>query len=676
MNQLLTADLTKHEIDFSKITPENFIEALEVLKPQMIREHEVSVNEAPLTYKALFETSPSGDRLSLINAYLYNLTRVANTPEYHAIFERYIEELDELSTKMSLDERAYYKLCAYTNTQDFKEQDELKHQYIYDIISRMEDSGIHLDETEKEKLYKNTTDMGKKETQFNYNIMQAQKNSSVVVSDNDVDNLNERISSIVKSCEVIKEEEGIKFYKVPYSKGLYTDLLTHCHNEATRKAIYDERKSLNIEGEFSNLQLTQDIVSLSNDRAKILGHNNFSDFALRKRMAKKNETALNFIQEIGNKALPFAKKEVQILQEFAKEKLGREMKNHDVAYICNTYMEEFYKYSSESVREYFTLNQVLNGFFEIFETLYQIKFTPVEGETLWNDRVKVFNVVDNNNEKMGKIYFDLYTRESKQPGAWMMDVVSRDTEDGKIITPVVYVVANVSDDGRESPTMDIDDVNTFFHEMGHAFHSLLSKVNLGAFSGINNVQLDAIELPSQFMENFIYDYEVLKKITSHYQSGEVLPYELFQKILQSKNFNSAIFILRQCCLAKLDLLSYSETGKSKTPIEIEKDIISEWATSNLSKDGTLVTPNFSHIFGGGYKSGYYSYLWADVLAADAFNALKEQGNSYLEQIEAANLFKKHILEVGGVNDMTENFQAFRGRDPDIKHLFNRYGIPA
>lgn len=673
MNPLLTLDYKKHQIDFSSIKPEHFKEALEILLPKIIKEHEVAANEADLTFKALFENQPDSERMSVLHTILYHLNSVVSSPEYQETFEAFDERLSEVYTKFNLDDRIYYKLCAYTNTQDFANQHELNRQMVFDILTSMEESGINLPDEEKEKLYKNATEVSNLCNTFNSNLMQAQANSHLFFTEDQLNGLPERSLKVLQSCEY-EENNGVKTYKVPYSKGLYGDIMTYCHSEEARKSCYEESLTIGVTGDLDNSEIIKNIADKYQQKSQIMGFENYSAMAMRKYMAKNAKKAIEFIDSIANKALPFAKQEQLVLIQYGQKLLGRNMKVWDYGYVKNIYANELFQFEPEEVRKYFTVTHLMNGFFDIFSTLYKLKFTPIENEVLWHPDVKAFTVTGENDTPMGKIYFDLYLRENKQQGAWMMSSIDRELSlDGELTLPVVYVVCNAPKDEGQEPTLSFDEVNTFFHEMGHAFHQLLTKVNFAHYSGLNNVQKDAIELPSQFMENFIYDYEVIKKITCHSVTQQHMPEELFKKLLNSKNFNSALHLVRQCIFAKMDLTIFSNPGSN--PIEIEKEIKTLWETAPSLKSEKLICPTFSHIFGGGYSSGYYSYLWAEVMAVDSFAALKEKGSNYIEQIEASDAFKKHILEVGGVHDMADNFRAFRGRDPEVEHLFRSYGIP-
>ncbi len=673
MNPLLTLDYKKHQIDFSSIKSEHFKEALEILLPKIIKEHEIASNEADLTFKELFENQPHSERMNILHTILYHLNSVVSSPEYQETFEAFDEKLSEVYTKFSLDERIYYKLCAYTNTKDFASQHELNRQMVFDTLTSMEESGINLPDEEKEKLYKNATETSNLCSTFNSNLMQSQAESHLLFTEEQLDGLPTRSLNVLHTCEST-EENSVKTYKVPYSKGIYGDIMTYCHSEETRKVCYEEGLKIGVTGELDNSQIIKNIADKYQEKSKIMGFDNYSAMTMRKNMAKNADNAISFIDNIAHKALPFAKQEQQIIINYGQKVLGRNMKVWDYGYVKNIYANELFQFEPEEVRKYFTVTHLMNGFFDIFSTLYKIKFTPIDNETLWNPDVKAFTVTGENDTPMGKIYFDLYLREQKQQGAWMMSCIDRElSSDGELTLPVVYVVCNAPKDAGQEPTLSFDEVNTFFHEMGHAFHQLLTKINFSHYSGLNNVQKDAIELPSQFMENFIYDYEVIKKITCHSETKEHMPEALFKKLLNSKNFNSALHLVRQCIFAKMDLLIFSNPGAD--PIEVEKEVKELWETAPTLKSEKLISPNFSHIFGGGYSSGYYSYLWAEVLAVDSFAALKEKGENYIEQIEASDAFKKHILEVGGVHDMSDNFRAFRGREPDVEHLFKSYGIP-
>lgn len=675
MNPLLTLNLKEHKIDFTVITAEHFKEALDVLLPEIKKEHETTANEAPFEYFHLFESQDNHERLSDVFNILGHINTVSNSDEIQAVFELYETTLSEVYTKMSLDERVYHKLCSYTNTPDFKALDNQRKLMIYDQIDYMADAGIDLPENKKEELYKIAVDKGTLITKFSQNIMQSQLHSHVIFTEEDLPDLPQRCYDILHSCEVVSEEGVTPVqYKIPFATGLYIDILINCSNAEARKKCFEENIRLGVTAPYDNRILIQEIADIFHKEAHLLGFKNYSDKKMRKYMAQNPQKAIEFINDLAQKSLPFAKIQQKEMLDFGKSILGRKPEPYDLAYIEEIYTKQNFALDNEKIREYFTVSQLMSGFFEIFQTLYKIKFQLITDEKLWNPDVMAYEVQDLEGKKIGKIYFDLFLREQKRPGAWMSGMISKDKSFDKKTTtdPVVYVVCNAPKEVNSQPTLDYDEVQTFFHEMGHALHHLLTKVDFDYFSGLNNVQMDAIELPSQFMENFCFDYEVLKKITAHKTTGEVLPRELFDKMESARNFNKAIALVRQCTLSKLDLLIFSTPGSN--PIEIEKQVRNEWKITDELPPSRLVTPTFSHIFEGYYSSGYYSYAWAEVLAADCFAALKESGSTYTEQIEASNAFKSHILEVGGVNDMNENFFNFRGREPDVKYLLQGYGI--
>ena len=668
-NPLLQKAIKNHDINFSELTSENFREAFEILIPKVLEEHEYEAMNAGLTFKELLESSKEQEQLGAAIQYLSHVNSTVQTPEIREVYEEYIPRLMAIFQDFSVDERIYHKLGSFTNTPEFQELTDIKKKVIRTILFTFEIEGVALTHDKKDRLKEIAVKVTELQTQFSNNLVDTQSLLSVELTKSELRGLPDR--ALKNLTEVIGQKSGENLYKITYISGLFGDILTYATNSETRKKVYESQLCMGVKEGADNRPLLSQISTLLHEQAKILGYSNFAELTMIKNMVTAPSYALSFINSLADKSFPQAKKETAEVDEFGFELLQKKVEFEDRAFVINKMKTTLLNLDDEKIRQYFPVDKVVSGLFDIIETIYEIKFVPTSNN-LWHEDVRGYDLVDvKNNEKIGSLYLDLYKREFKNDGAWMNGVISREITDEGLRLPVAYVVCNAPKDVGQVSTFDFDEIVTLFHEMGHALHHLLTKVNDSYFSGINHVQHDAVELPSQFMENFCWDYEVLKRLSSHVETLEVFPKELFDTMKNAKNFLSANQMLKQAIFSQVDMRIYSEPQSA--PLSIEKEVFKKWSTRELDSR-VFFLPTFSHIFAGGYSAGYYAYKWAEVLSSDAFAALKESGATYVEQKSAAQQFREHILETGGYKDMNENFFNFRGRDPDIKYLLEDYGI--
>jgi oligopeptidase A len=390
-------------------------------------------------------------------------------------------------------------------------------------------------------------------------------------------------------------------------------------------------------------------------------------------MAESPQQVLEFLRELARRARPYAEKDLAELREFARTELGlAELNAWDVAYASEKLRERRYAFSEQEVKQYFPENAVLAGMFRVTETLFGVTLRPATAP-VWHADVRFFDILDAEGKRVGQFYLDLYARASKRGGAWMDDAITRRRKAGGIQTPVAYLNCNFSAPvGGKPATFTHDEVITLFHEFGHGLHHLLTEVEDLAVSGINGVEWDAVELPSQFMENFCWEWSVLQGMTRHVNSGETLPRTLYDKMLAAKNFQSGLATLRQIEFALFDMRLHSDfdPNSGKTVLELLDEVRQEVAV--LIPPSFNRFPNsFSHIFAGGYSAGYYSYKWAEVLSADAYSLFEEMG---VLNPEAGARFRREVLAAGGHRPALHSFVAFRGREPKIDALLRHNGL--
>ncbi len=410
---------------------------------------------------------------------------------------------------------------------------------------------------------------------------------------------------------------------------------------------------------------------LRQEESQLLGYANFAEASLVAKMADSSAEVLDFLRDLARRARPFAEKDLAELREFAATELGlSDLQAWDVAYAGEKLKLARYSFSDEEVRPYFTAPRVLAGLFGIIERLFDVKIAEAQAE-VWHDSVKFYEL-KRQGATIGQFYLDLYARPGKRPGAWMDEVRGRWARpDGQLQLPVAQLVCNFMAPSGDKPSLlTHDDVTTLFHEFGHGLHHLLTQVDERGVSGISGVEWDAVELPSQFMENFCWEWEVLQQLTAHVDTGAPLPRALFDKMLAAKNFQSGMQTLRQIEFSLFDMRLHAEPGK-EVEIQALLDEVRQEVAVLVPPRFNRMQHSFSHIFAGGYAAGYYSYKWAEVLSADAWSAFEEEG---VFNAATGQRYLHNILEMGGSRDAIDNFKAFRGRAPTIDALLRHQGM--
>ena len=464
----------------------------------------------------------------------------------------------------------------------------------------------------------------------------------------------------------------------------YLPVMQYAEDRALRETLYREsttRASEFGKPEWDNAPLIKRIVELRREMAALLGYRNFAEVSLEPKMAESPAQVLAFLDDLARRARPFGERDAAELRAFARDELGLpELQAWDVAYASEKLRLKRYAFSDQEVKQYFPEDAVLSGLFRLVETLYGLKIVP-SSAPVWHEDVRFFDVRDAGGDLVGQFYIDLYARETKRGGAWMDDARGRRRKAGELQTPIAYLNCNFSRplaDGKPA-LFTHDEVLTLFHEAGHGLHHLLTQIEDLGVSGINGVEWDAVELPSQFMENFCWEWDVLRHMTRHAESGEPLPRALFDKMIAAKNFQSGLGFLRQIEFADFDMHLHSDfdPASGRTAQQLLEDVRSRIAV--LPQPAYNRFPNnFGHIFGGGYAAGYYSYKWAEVLSADAYSAFEEMRESKgVLDAATGKRFRDEILAVGGSRPAAESFRAFRGRAPDVAALLRHSGmIPA
>jgi len=598
------------------------------------------------------------NELSIFFTPLSHLNSVCNSDDTREAYESSLPLLSRFHSETAQNEKLYKKLKRIVT------DDPLRRRVVENEIREFRLSGAELSEKDKKRIEEIDAKLSEKSALFSQNLLDATAKWEMVVDREDVAGMPEDLVSEARFVE--NGEEKFRFtLQIPS----YIAYITYGPNRELREKIYRAYSTRAPE----NGKLIEEILSLRHEKALMLGYENYAGYALETRDAESPSQVVSFLEKLADSSKPIALKEFSQLKKFAESLDGiEELESYDIAYYSEKLKKSLYGFDDETTRPYFESTRVLEGLLSIVSGLFGVDFSRVEDIALWHESALCYDIFSEGSI-CGRIYFDLYARPEKRGGAWMHDweTYHIDTS-GKKHLPSAFVTTNFPSPSGERPSLlRHDDVVTLFHEMGHALHHLFSTVSEYSLSGINGVAWDAVEFPSQFLENFAYEKEILGRFAFHYRTGEKMPEELILKIKSSKNFHSALGLLRQVEFSLFDMLIhtslYDEDGVAKVLEEVRRKIAVITPPSyNRFQNG------FSHIFSGGYAAGYYSYKWAEVLSADAFfECLDENGNF---DTQKALGYRKYILERGGSEDMSILYREWLGREPSTDSLLKLYDI--
>ncbi len=622
-----------------------------------------------------------------------HLTSVLDSPELRTAHAKMIPEVTAFSSYFSQNLTIFEKVKSLKNSSEWQTLSAAQQKRINNTIRDFQLGGAELTDDIKPIFAKNSEDQANTSKDFSDHVLDATDQFiHLVTNPDELAGLPDDVLAAAKELATEKELTGWAFsLKFPS----YFPVQQLAKNRALRQTLYQayvtRASELGVtfgqgKAEWDNTQLMLEILRLRQQEANLLGYPNYAALSIVPKMAEHVDQVSNFLNEFAKRAHPKALLDLQELEQFAQATFGIEqLEPWDISYVSEALKEQKYLFSENEVKQYFPIDQVLNGLFNVIETVLQVRIEPIELPK-WHADVKSFQVRNERQEIVAYFYLDAYARTGKRGGAWMDDARGRQLlPNGTVQTPIAYLVCNFpaplkSTDGMVKPaTISHDDVITLFHEFGHGLHHMLTQVDTLGVSGINGVEWDAVELPSQFMENFCWDFEVITKLSKHVQTGETLPKELFEKMLAAKNFQNGLFTLRQMVLALFDWelhASFDPNTHNATDILALSKNINEQIHVLPQAEISRWPNTFSHIFCGGYAAGYYSYKWAEVLSADAFAAFEEQEASYGSVLnpEVGIRYRHEILEVGGSRSATESFSAFRGRAPTIDALLRHGGL--
>lgn len=637
--------------------------------------------QPPFTWQNLMQPMEEmGDVLNQFWSAVSHMHAVVQTDELRKAYNDCIPLLTAYHTELSQNVDLYRAIVAISESKDFAQLSPAQKKIIENDIRDFKLSGIHLDAEKKAKVAELNQTLSQLTTKFSENLLDATQAWTLHLKDSKaLAGLPEQAMQLAKDNA---KQRGLEGYVLTLDYPSYSSGIRFLNDRALRKTLYEAYSTRASDcgptaGKWDNSQIMNDILKTRHALAQILGFNTFNELSLATKMAKKPEEVMHFLQDLLVRSKPYAKKEYQTILKLAQKQDGlTECEAWDIPYYSEKLREATFDYSQEELRAYFPIDKVMRGLFWLVETLYGIKITRQEGVDVWHSQVEFYVIHDAQNQLRAGFYIDLYARPHKRDGAWMDECrVRRLVHNTQLQLPVAYLTCNFMPPVDGNPALlTQDDVLTLFHEFGHCLHHMLSKVDFPSVSGINGVPWDAVEFPSQFMENFFWEKETLAKISGHYKTGEPLPDELYQKMLAAKHFQTGLQMVRQLEFAIFDFRIHLEYDANK-PNQIQSilDDVRKEASVIKAPAFNRFQHSFSHIFAGGYAAGYYSYKWAEVLSSDAYAQFEE---NHIFDRNTGRSFMENILEVGGVRDPMDSFVAFRGRKPTIDALLKHSGITA
>jgi oligopeptidase A len=684
-NPLLSTELLP---EFSKILPEHIVPAVsEMLKNTQEQLKTILDNISPSWENTIEPLSDIEDEINKTWGPITHLQSVKNSKEFREEYEKVISDVITFSLSLSQNKILYDNIKQTRQTSEWNNYSSSKKRIINSYIKEAELSGVDLSEQKKSEFQKISQDLSKLETDFSNNVLDAtkeykliltKKEDVVAIPNNYLQLFAQNYNYQNKESKKSTAEEG------PWLIGLdapsFIPFMEYCTKKELRKELYLAYIQRSSSGEFDNSNKITQILLLRKQKAKLLGFNNFAQLSLQNKMAKNVEEVYKLHEDLKSPALTKAKQEFLEISNFTKQQGVKEDLAHwDIAFYSRAYRDEKFNFSHEELKPYFPIEQALEGMFSLVQNIFDITVKEQNGIDVWHKDVKFFKIYNKNNKHLASFFLDPYSRvKNKRGGAWMGDCISRRKLSTNIIRiPVAYLVCNFTPPLKETPSLlSFRDVETLFHEFGHGLQHMLTEIDELDSSGINNIEWDAVELPSQFMENWCYHNKTFFSMAKHYKTKETIPSTYYEKILSSRTYLNGIQMLRQIQFGLIDMIlhdSFNPDENNSVFLEYEK----------ISKDISILPPlkedkflcSFSHIFSGSYAAGYYSYKWAEVLSADAFSAFEEVGldnNAAIQKV--GKKFRSTILAKGGSEDPKDIFKEFRGREQQTSAFLRYNGL--
>jgi oligopeptidase A len=674
-------------VDYAAIKPEHVVPAIDILLDAARQAVDRAADPTlAATWEAVVEPlDASSERLWRAWSVAGHLNAVVNTPELREAYNEALPKVTEFSTWVGLHEGLYKQYQRLHDAPGFEKWSPVRRRIVELALRDFRLSGVELQGEARERYAEISDREAQTSQKFSENVLDAIDAWSLRIEDET--RLRGIPADVKQAAHQAAQADGKPGWLLTLKMPCYLPVMQYAQDRGLRETMYRAYGTVASEQgdtRFDNSPLIEELLTLRADESRLLGFRNFAELRLQTRMARSAEQVVGFLRDLAERARPYAVRDLAQLRDYARQELGLDdLQPWDVAYASERLREARYAYSEDEIKQYFTEPRVLSGLFEVIETLFTVRLRefPVSA---WHPDVRGVRVERPDGELVGYLYLDLYARAGKQGGAWVDSERSRRLASGTLHTPIAYLTCNFSSpNGGKAALLTHDDVITLFHETGHALHALLSEVDEPGAAAFASVEWDAIELPSQFMENFCWEWRVVQRLSAHVDSGEPLPRELFDKLLAARNFQSGMQTVRQIEFALFDMLLHDrpEGAGIQAVLDLLGQVRSEVAV--LTPPAWHRMPHsFSHLFAGGYGAGYYSYKWAEVLSADAYEAFEEaasNGNDATRgTLDAATgqRFRREILAVGGARPAAESFKAFRGREPRIDALLRHSGMTA
>lgn len=602
-----------------------------------------------------------------------HLQSVADTPELRAAYNAQLPKVTEFWTRLGANEALYAKYKAIRPESLNPEQNHARTLALRNFVL----SGAELTGAAKERFAAIQERQAEISQLFSEHVLDATDAWSMFITDADTAGIPD---DVLQTAQTLAQAEGKSGYKLTLKMPCYLPVMQYAHSSSVRESMYrayaTRASELSQQAQFDNSALLVEILQLREEEAQLLGYDNHAQVSLASKMAESPDHVVGFLRDLAARAKPYAVNDLAEMRQFAAEHLHLpDPQAWDWTFVGEKLKQARYAFSDLEVKAYFTAPKVLEGLFKIVETLFEVAIRQDQAP-VWHPSVSFYRI-ERQGQLVGQFYLDPGARQGKRGGAWMDDVRARwlRPDNGQLQTPVAHLVCNFAEGiNGQPPLLTHDDVITLFHECGHGLHHMLTQVNERDVSGISGVEWDAVELPSQFMENFCWEWSVLKHMTSHVETGEPLPRALFDKMLAAKNFQSGLQTLRQIEFSLLDMYLHTLPAQNIRVLDVLNQVRQEVAVMHPPAFNRM-PHSFSHIFAGGYAAGYYSYKWAEVLSADAYAAFEETSSADGQHsVETGRRYRRAILEAGGSRPAMASFKAFRGREPSLDALLRHQGM--
>ncbi len=672
-------------VDYAAVKPGHIVPAVEELLgiARKAVDHAADSALAP-TWEAVVEPlDTASERLWRAWSVAGHLNAVVNTPELREAYNAALPLITEFSTWVGLHEGLYRQYQRLAAAPDFASWSPVRRRIVEMALRDFRLSGVELQGADRERYAQISDREAQASQKFSENVLDAIDAWSLLVEDES--RLTGIPADVLSAARAAAEEDGKPGWKLTLKMPCYLPVMQYAQDRALREALYrgyGTVASEQGEAKFDNSPLIEELLSLRAEESGLLGLGTYASLRLQTRMARDAREVTEFLRDLAARAKPFAQRDLAELKAYATGELGLdELQPWDVAFASERLRESRYAYSEDEVKQYFTEPRVLAGLFDVIEKLFDVRLTETPVST-WHSDARGVRVERPDGGLIGFLYLDLYARSGKQSGAWVDSERARRVVAGHVQTPVVYLTCNFSrPNGERAAVLTHDDVITLFHETGHALHALLSEVDEPGAAAFASVEWDAIELPSQFMENFCWEWAVVQKLSAHVDTGEPLPRALYDRLVAARNYQSGMQAVRQIEFALFDMLMHDRAkGASISEVLALLQEVRQEVAVLFPPSWHRLPHAFSHLFAGGYGAGYYSYKWAEVLSADAYEAFEEaaakQPGNALGTLdpETGARFRREVLAVGGSRPAADSFAAFRGRPPRIDALLRHSGM--